>query len=46
MILDFEPFSMQIGIGLCTRSKRSMLSICSGLIETSSEREEQLSSLH
>jgi hypothetical protein len=35
MILDFGPFSMQIGIALCTRVKRSLLSICSGLIGTS-----------
>jgi hypothetical protein len=35
MILDFGHFSMQIGITLCTRAKRSMLSICSGLIGTS-----------
>jgi hypothetical protein len=31
----FWTFFMQIGIALCTRAKRSMLSICSGLIETS-----------
>jgi hypothetical protein len=34
-ILDFEPFFMQIGIALCTRVKRSMMSICSRLIGSS-----------
>jgi hypothetical protein len=40
-ILVFGPFSMQIGIALCTRAgaKRSRLSICSGLIGTSFEKE-------
>jgi hypothetical protein len=37
-ILIFEHFFMQIGIALCTRAKRSILSICSGLIETSFRR--------
>jgi hypothetical protein len=35
MMLNFGPFSMQVGIALCTRVKRSMLSICSGVIGTS-----------
>jgi hypothetical protein len=34
----FWTFFMQIGITLCTRAKRSMLSICSGLIGTSFRR--------
>jgi hypothetical protein len=35
MILNFGPFSMHISIALCIRVKRSMLSMCSGLIVTS-----------
>jgi hypothetical protein len=41
MILIFGPFSMQIGIILCTRAK-SRLSICSGLIGTSLKRRRTL----
>jgi hypothetical protein len=38
----FYPFSIQIGIALCTRAKRSQLPICSGLIETSLRRRRTL----
>jgi hypothetical protein len=34
----FWTFSMLINIALCTRAKRSLLSICSGLIRTSLRR--------